>query len=876
MTKIKYRASAIAIAVCLGSTLIGEAAIAQAAAADEVVIVTGSRRARSVANSASPIDVVGRSELTKSAESDVAALVRNSIPSFNVNTQSINDAASVIRPANLRGMAPDHTLVLVNGKRRHRAAVIAFIGGGISNGSQGTDLSVFPAIALKQVEVLRDGAAAQYGSDAIAGVMNFILRTDSDSLDLDGKWGQTYEGDGTTYTVSGNIGLPLGENGFANLSVEYGNQDETSRSVQRADAAGLIAAGNTAVRTPAVQTWGQPNVTDDLKVFLNTGIEISDHAKLYAFANYASKDSDGGFYYRNPNTRGGVYSNDGGITRLVGDTTPGTGTTCPTITIGSAGEAAAIAAVRADATCFIFNEMFPGGFTPRFGGEVQDSSFAIGAKGDIGKLGYDVSFNTGRNQIDFHIRNTINASYGPNSQNSFNPGGQVQTEKNFNLDFDYAMPMEGLASALNVAFGYEWRDEEFQLKAGEAASYTQGPLATQGFSVGSNGFNGFTPLAAGTWNQTSQALYLDLEADVTEALVLGAAVRHETYDTFGDTTNFKLSALLHASDNFTLRSTYSTGFRAPTPGQANIINTTTQLLNGVLANIGTVPPTSVLGRLIGGKPLKPETSRNFSVGAGFNFGKLHGTLDYFNIEMEDRLTQAAGLNVSQATIDALPLADRQNLRDFGVLNSLFIKNADLSSFTYFTNDFGSTTRGVDLIMTYPLEIAGGTTNLTFVANYTDTSVDYGQGTLGSTAVKEIEDALPHFRGSLTATRDFGKLSVLTRTNYFGKFNEMHADDDTIPIFAKAQVTVDAEATYHLSEQASVTLGAQNLFDSYPTRNPWDFILGAKYPVTAPAGFNGGFYYLKLSFRHNSLKYIVVLRHRVVSVLRYRGNNDLEY
>ncbi|KAF0186112.1 MAG: iron complex outermembrane recepter protein [Hyphomonadaceae bacterium] len=846
---IKYQASALAIALCLGSTLIGEAALAQSATgADEVVIVTGSRRARSAANSASPIDVVGRSELSRSADSDVAALVRNSVPSFNVNTQSINDAASVVRPANLRGMAPDHTLVLVNGKRRHRASVIAFIGGGIANGSQGADISVFPAIALKQVEVLRDGAAAQYGSDAIAGVMNFILRTDSDSLDINGKWGQTYEGDGASYTVSANLGVPLGENGFANLSIEYGNQDATSRSIQRADAAALLAAGNTAIRTPAVQVWGQPDIMDELKIWLNTGFEIGEHASIYAFGNYASKDTDGGFYFRNPNSRGGVYSNDGGVTRLVGDTTPGTGTTCPTITIGSAGEAAAVAAVRADPTCFIFNEMFPGGFTPRFGGEVQDSSFVIGAKGEIGKLGYDVSFNTGRNEVNFHIRNTINASYGPNTQNAFNPGGQSQTEKNFNIDLDYAVEVAGFSSPLNIAGGYEWRDEQFQLKAGEAQSYTQGPLATQGFSVGSNGFNGFTPLAAGKWNQTSQALYLDLEADVTEHLVLGAAIRHETYDTFGDTTNFKLSALVNASDNLTLRSTYSTGYRAPTSGQANIVNTTTQLLNGVLANIGTVPPTSVLGRLIGGKPLKPETSRNFSVGAGFNFGKLHGTLDYFNIEMEDRLTQAAGRDVSQATIDGLPLADRQNLRDFGVLNSLFIKNADLSSFTYFTNDFGSTTHGIDLVMSYPLEMMGGTTNLTFVANYTDTSVDYGHGTLGSTAVKEIEDALPHFRGSLTGTRDVGQLSFLGRVNYFGKFNEMHADDDTIPIFAKAQVTVDAEATYHLTEQASVTLGAQNLLDSYPTRNPWDFILGAKYPVTAPAGFNGGFYYLKLSFR----------------------------
>lgn len=846
-------ASIIAISISIATLAYADLAFAQSAAASdkqssEQVVVTGSRRSqRSSANTPSPIDVISGGELAKRGDSDVAALVRDSVPSFNVNAQSINDAASVVRPANLRGLAPDHTLVLVNGKRRHRAAVIAFIGGGIANGSQGSDISVFPSIALKQVEVLRDGAAAQYGSDAIAGVMNFIIRTDNEGLDLDGKWGSTYEGDGTNYTLAANIGLPLGDKGFANFSVEYGNQDSTSRSVQRGDAAGLAQAGNTAIENP-VQKWGQPNIYDDLKMFINTGLTINDNLKLYAFGNYASKDTENGFYYRNPNTRGGVYSNDGGVTRLVADLTPGTGTTCPVITIGSPGEAAAIAAVKADPTCFIFSEMFPGGFTPKFGGEVVDKSFAFGGKGKVGDLNYDLSYNQGSNQVDFHIRNTINASYGPNTKHDFNPGGQTQTEKNFNLDLDYALNIKGLSSPLNIAGGYEWRQEQFELRAGEVESYSQGPLAVQGFSVGSNGFNGFTPLAAGKWDTKSQAVYLDLEADVTEKLVLGAAIRAEDYDSFGNTTNYKVSGLYHVSDDFTLRSTYSTGFRAPTPGQQHIVNTTTQFIGGVLANIGTVPPTSTLGKLIGGKPLKPETSKNFSMGAGFKSGKLRGTIDYFHIKMEDRITQAGGQSVSQATIDALPIADKNNLRDFGVLNASYILNADLASFTFFTNDFGSTTQGVDLVMTYPIYIGGGKTNLTFVANYTDTNVDYGQATLGSTNTKEIEAALPKIRANLSATHDFGKLSVLGRMNYFGKFTEQHADDDTLPINAKAQVTFDLEGTYHINDNVGVTLGVQNLLNSYPTKNPWSDILGAKYPVTAPGGFNGGSYYLKISYR----------------------------
>ncbi len=849
---IKGRISLAAIAVAISFPVMTDVAIAQDASkpqAAETVVVTGSRRARSAANSASPVDVIGATELARQADSDIANLVRNSVPSFNVNTQSINDAASVMRPANLRGMAPDHTLVLVNGKRRHRGAVIAFIGGGIANGSQGTDISPISANSLKNVQVLRDGAAAQYGSDAIAGVMNFILKDNSDGLNLDGKWGTTYVGDGTAYTVSANIGLPLTSNGFANFSLEYGNQDPTSRSVQRADAAALLAAGNTSIRQPAVQVWGQPEIMDDIKFVYNLGVDVSDTHKLYMFGNYASKDTDGGFYFRNPNNRAGVFTN--GSNRLVADTTPGTGTTCPTITIGSPGEAAALAAVRADPTCFIFNEMFPGGFTPQFGGEVTDYSLYVGSKGEIGKFGYDLSFSHGVSDVVFHIRNTINASLGPQTPTSFRPGSQSQTETNFNLDFDYAMPVKSFASDLNVAFGFEVRDEQFQLKAGDPASYTQGPYAVQGFSVGSNGFNGFTPLAAGKWNTASKAAYLDLEADVTNALTLGAAVRTENFDSFGSTTNYKLSGLFKATDAITLRSTYSTGFRAPTPGQQNIINTTTQFINGALANIGTVPPTSVLGKLIGGTPLKPETSENFSAGAGLKVGKLSATIDYFNIKMKDRLTQAGGKDVSQAVINALPQADKEFLRDFGALNALFIKNADLSSFTFFTNNFATTTEGVEFVATYPLDIGDVRTNLTLVASHVDTKVTSdaaSKALLGSTNVFEIENALPKNRASLTAQSDIGKLSLLGRVNFYGKYTEAHLDDDTLLVPASAQVTVDGEVSYHMNDNLTFSLGAQNLLDSYPTRNPWDFIAGAKYPVTAPGGFNGGFYYLKLSFK----------------------------
>ena len=230
--------------------------------------------------------------------------------SYNVNDQPISDAATLVRPVNLRGLAPDHTLVLVNGKRRHRASVITWLGNGISNGSQGPDTSAIPAMALKSVEVLRDGAAAQYGSDAIAGVINFLLKDDNEGGSLEIRAGETGEGDGFQYAIAGNIGFSIGENGFGNLTLEYGESDDTSRSTQRADAASLIADGYPDVPTPAM-IWGRPIIDDDIKFFGNFGYDLSGETELYGHVNYASKTVDGGFFYRNPTNRGAVYSNDG-------------------------------------------------------------------------------------------------------------------------------------------------------------------------------------------------------------------------------------------------------------------------------------------------------------------------------------------------------------------------------------------------------------------------------------------------------------------------------------------------------------------------------------------------------------------------------------
>ncbi|MGB1299229.1 MAG: TonB-dependent receptor plug domain-containing protein, partial [Psychrobium sp.] len=276
----------------------------------EKISVIGTRAApRSASDSAVPVDIIDGGEIANQGPSDMVSLLQNVVPSFNVNDQPINDGSTLVRPANLRGLASDHTLILVNGKRRHRSAVITFLGGGLSDGAQGPDLSVIPSAAIKQVDVLRDGAAAQYGSDALAGVMNFTLKNASEGGMFEVKYGEFYEGDGDGVQISGNLGLPLTENGFVNTSFEWKQSDPTSRSVQRDDAQGLIDAGNTHVASPA-QIWGAPEFKDDLKIFVNAGLDLGDGAEAYLFGNIAKRDVEGGFYYRNPHTRGGAYSND--------------------------------------------------------------------------------------------------------------------------------------------------------------------------------------------------------------------------------------------------------------------------------------------------------------------------------------------------------------------------------------------------------------------------------------------------------------------------------------------------------------------------------------------------------------------------------------
>jgi iron complex outermembrane recepter protein len=801
----------------------------------EEIITTGTRaKARSVKDSPAPVDIIGGDQFINQGDTDLSNLIRNIVPSYNVNMQPISDAATIVRPANLRGLAPDHTLVLINGKRRHRAAVINWLGNGVSNGSQGPDIAAIPSIALRRVEILRDGAAAQYGSDAIAGVLNFILKDDNEGGSIEVKYGQYKEGDGAQYAIAGNFGMPFTDDGFANVSFEYGNTDQTDRSVQRGDAARLIQVGNTAVKNPA-QIWGSPIIDNDLKLWLNMGLELGGGKSFYAFGNYVSKTVDGGFYFRNPNTRGSVFSGDGGQTLLIGDMLEAAGgapgaANCPVVNIiDDIPDPGPLAQVFADPNCFSFQEMFPGGFTPRFGGDLTDVAGRAGLRGEFANgLTWDASFGAGRNEVDFFIYNTVNASLGPATPTSFDPGAYIQLETMANLDFNY-QPTD----TTNLAFGAEYRVEQFEVRVGQQESFEIGSLAPQGFSAASNGFPGFSNLGGGKFDRANYAVYVDGEWDATDSLLIGAALRFEDFQDFGTTTNGKLAANWRITDGFGLRGTVSTGFKAPTPGQSNAFNVSTEFdftIND-LVNNGTIPSTNLVAAQRGGKPLKAEDSTNYTLGVFAELGGLDITVDYFRIDVSDRLNLSQLFQLTQQEIDDLIAA--------GVSGA-----SQLQNFRFFTNDFDTETTGVDVVVTYPIEWANSDTLLNLAYNTTDTKVTNRGETVDDARVKQIEEGLPSTRWNLSGTHHVSDWRFLARVSYYDDWYDSE-DGNTYA----GKYLLDAEVGYTWNDNLSVILGAQNLLDELPDENPGAAAgVGNRYSQFTPFGFNGAFWYLRLNYQ----------------------------
>ena len=851
-TKTFWKLNTIAAAIIAGSTALPTIAIAADEGMVEEIVTTGSRvKARSTTETPAPVDVISASELANQGDTNISNLLRNTVPSYSVNDQPISDAATLVRPANLRGMAPDHTLLLVNGKRRHRAAVITWLGNGISNGSQGPDAAAIPAAALKSVEVLRDGAAAQYGSDAIAGVLNFNLKDASEGTSIELRAGQYSAGDGDQMTVSLNKGMELGSNGFVNMTLEYGSSDATSRSEQRNDAQGLIDAGVQGVPAPAM-VWGRPIVDNDMKFFVNFGADLGGGTEMYGYTNHNSKDVDGGFFFRNPTNRPGVFADGGDDDNLlVADTTGDMSGNCGQYAVPYS--ASVVADLLADDNCFNFNETIPGGFTPRFGGKITDQSFLFGLKGATdGGIGWDVSTYYGKSKADFHINNTVNASLLDLTPRDFDPGYYQQVDMNLNADFTYS-----LSEAVNLAFGAEYRTEEFTVGAGQEESFIDGGYGDQGFSTSSNGFPGFPAATSGVFDRSNIAAYVEAEWDASDDLLVQSALRFEDFDDFGTTTNYKIGANYRMTEDLGVRATYSTGFKAPTPGQSNTSNTSTELTGGVLVNNGTIPATSAVALRNGGAPLKAEDATNFTLGVYATVGEFDITVDYFDIDVEDRLNLSSEVELTDDDIADL-IAE-------GVPGA-----GDLRRFRFFTNDFNTNTSGFDIIVSTSTDWMGGTTQWNLAYNQTKTDVtEYNTATIDPQRIKQIEDTTPETRWNLSANHSMDAWRFLARVSFYDEwFDQFECDvfasscnddilaDDGAYTF-DSEFVVDLEAEYEINGNSSVLLGVNNVLDNsgQTTTEMHDLgintataAVGNTYSAFAPMGFSGAFWYA--NYRYN--------------------------
>jgi iron complex outermembrane receptor protein len=797
------------------------------------VVVTGTRRTtRTVFDSSAPMDVVQSADLQSVPSGDVNDKLAQTVPSFNVQRLPLNDGAIFNRPATLRGLSPDQTLVLINGKRRHRSAYIDVT----SQGAQAVDLAEIPLAAIDRIEVLRDGASAQYGSDAIAGVINIILKNRPGQ---DGylQGGQYYEGDGANFLGGASSGWSLGGRSTLNVSVEVSAGQATSRSNQRPNAAALIDAGNPAVRQPAVQRFGQPDTRSAI-AFANAEYELTDALELYALGSAGYRWGENDFNYRNP-TQGSVF----------------TSTQPPEVFAPN------FATLPAEYQDWYDNDPaalsgYPGGFTPRFSATSLDASAVAGVRGDLVRdLLWDLSARYGTNHIEYHIRETLNASQGPDSPQEFDTGTKQQMELGANLDLNYSL-RAGLAQPINVAFGGEARRETYEMGVGDVDSYAIGPLGVVGLSGGSNGFFGTGPNQAGSWGRNSVAGYLDVDADVTSRFNIGLAGRAENYSDAGSTLNYKVSSRLGVLEQLNLRGAISTGFRAPTPGQANLTNTNQNPSpdGTAIQTNGTIPPTNPISALKGGVALEPEKSFNVSLGfVARPLDDLTFSADVYRIRIEDRIG----------------LSQRYTLtpeEQAGLLASGVAAAEGLTSFNFFVNGYTTRTQGLDVVLAYTIALGGeAALETTFALNLNETELQSSSaGVIDARQRQYIEDRLPKRATTLSIEYVHGPGSILARAREYGSWTEPldpTTDETGRLVFNQEfgpEIFFDLSAGYSFTDHWRLSVGAENLFDNYPDKARFPNTLeaaaagaipsnGRVYPSQRPYESDGGRYYARVTF-----------------------------
>jgi iron complex outermembrane recepter protein len=871
-------------------------AAAEDATKDDGIMVIGSRRTdRSATDSASPVDVIGAEELTASPAVNLLDTVRNLVPSFFVPQNTISDASTFVRAPSLRGLGADQILVMINGKRYNRSALVNVYTGAdtaLSFGSQGADIGNIPAIAIKNLQVLRDGATAQYGADALAGVLNYQIR-DDEGVEFQALYGETYEGDGASTILSGNAGLKIGDSGFVNVSAEWYDQNGTSRGVSRASAISL-ALTNPAVAgsipgaadgLPA-QIWGT-SPGDGYKLFLNASLDVGNESQIYLTGNLSHSETDQSFNYRLSVSQPGLVIDNGSGTPATaspgrnGSFAPIFITACPTgnatCPAGGFVNTPSLAFPLNNGTTFSFASIYPGGFTPRFIGVVDQAYGTGGFKGETDSgFTYDLSATFGRNSLDLSMTDSLSASFGPASQTSFEFGKLIQSEQILNADFTY--PVEaGFASPITLSGGAEFRKERYEKTVGDLQSYAAGPYASQVIynqtapgvyapagitatqSPAASGYGGVSPNFAGVSTQSSYGFYVGAEADITEALTAGVAGRWEHYDTFGSVVVGKANMLYRFSDAVSFRATVGNGFHAPSPGQNNTQVVTTNFLGGNQVQTGTYPTTSEIAQFYGAGSLKPERSTNFGAGIVLKpANALSFTIDGYIINIKNRIGISQNYTVTAANITALPSLATVGLG--GVVN-------------YFTNGFDVTSKGIEAVANYRTDVMGGPLNLTLAYSYNNLKPKNIQLTTTGTPLVSpqqqynIRNLAPQHRINASANWKLGDFTMNLRGNYYSSWSNALEYNLVAPVPGSltappsqrfgAKLLTDFDISYTLMEHFTLTVGANNLFDVYPDKirasvvNPIYALSGGLndgqvYPRSGgPFGINGGFYYARL-------------------------------
>jgi len=797
--------TAVSAAACAGTAHAQTAPAAENTSVEEV-IVTGTRTpGRTRLDTIAPVDVISNQALARQGSgAELAQALSNLTPAIDFPRPAITDGTDHVRPATLRGLAPDQTLVLINGMRGHVGALVN-INGSIGRGSTAFDLNSIPTVAVERVEVLRDGASAQYGADAIAGVINLRLREARSGGGVTVNWGnydtkvQTARGerkahDGMTMSVSGWQGLPIGDTGFLTVAAEYLNRHPTNRA-DYVDPVAAPAYG----RPIVIGRYGDPKL-ESKALYLNAGVPVGETWSLYGYGGYQRRDTEAAATAR-------VYNNANNVPAV-----------------------------------------YPGGFLPIISTKIDDYNIAGGIKGELGGFTTDLGVTYGKNSLDYTIKNTINSTYGAASPRTFKAGGldydQLLVNLNMSKPFDF-----GLVAPTNVAFGLEYRQETFQVQQGEAASYTKGPLP--GAPV-SQGFGGFRPSNEVDVDRHNISAYLDLEGKLTEKLSFDVAGRYEDYSDFGSKVTGKLSARYDIDDALAIRAAISSGVKSPALQQQYFSYTATNNVatptGSILVESGTFTVNSPIAVALGAKPLKPEESMNYSAGIVFRTGPFELTVDAYQIDIDDRIVLSENLpNPSTPAATA------------AVINALLAPYG-VSAARFFLNGVETRTRGVDIVGRYRLEtVDTGRFDFTVAANFNGTVVKKTPGlpTITSVSqppflfdrgnVKTYEEGTPNQKFVLNTDWSSGNWGATLKGTFYDSVlvpnNNPILDYNTGDTWI-----VDLEGRYKLGP-AGLALGVNNLFDQYPNKTP--ALINSPsgsigFPSYSPFGFNGRFLYARVS------------------------------